>query len=898
MLSKAFISLFLFLLLFVNVFTQEIVFRENFPITFSEIKYEKNPDSKQKINNTIISEIAVTEPKSLSSVSFPIVYNLSISISKSAYQNYSLDLRAKDIEIKREIIINDFNISEIIYPSKADIVILLSGLKNENNLKISFEDINIKDKSITISEEIPGSDVGNGTQLTAKLENLKFYFDELDEKLIESRLVTIFDFLATEMIIDSTIKKIESIDVENTPITPDVFLKIKESNRIVKIISKKDFSELSHNECNQHYNFEERLDVLERKALRMNTIFQQNLNKTQEIEIEEQYTALIDKYVDLFTIYHDESSRVPHTFSSSVINLAKIDSDNSSIFLLVDVINDLINHSNLKYLQFDYDIISASIVAGMIRKAAQYIELERHNEALDVLNNANSICKIVPGDYNFDELHSNTSRAKYGIYQSYIKVSERAVKGNNFQLAEKYLDQAINFQIENSEYIISAIPTEKTVSEFVINCIKTGELALLNNNYTSALISFDYASKYLNMVSTEDLNLRLQNGIIKAENGLYEENIVRAEELIHNDELIKAKIIVENLISKDKKNKPFKKKDRKLRDLKKKVENKNVTSLYLKAKESYFSGLYNDAYNKLVEIKELNLKMSDYQTSEIENFSEQVLKLIIKNNVDNGISKAWQNDFESANEILTNSEKLLEESNLQDDKKIAESLSNLKERIVFNECIIVKDKYDVLITKSKRLIKNQSFREAIKCLGNAIEIINQNNKCTFSDTSAFELYRWYYHAAVYQENLEKLSTNLYSRGFRNSIEQYISLENYYFKFGLDTTEIRHNTFYDFILSQNSPEMTIFSFNYFIKQNNPDEAMKMLDVLEKCKYPSLKTKDLLIDLGKILAEKDFANMPEAEPNDIVMKYYKDNSNFKTLRREYLRTWKRLYAIDNY
>ena len=892
MLNKAFISLFLFLLSFGNIFAQEIIFRENFPITYSEIKYEQRPDRKQKINNTIISGIAMAEPKSLSSVSFPITYNLTISISKLANQNYSLGLTVRNIDIQREIIVNGFDISEIIFPSKADIIIVLSGLTYENNLKISFEYLNIKDKSIVISEEIPDSDVAKGMQLAAKLKKLKFYFDEVDEKRIESRLITIFDFLATEMIIDSTIKKIESLDVENNTITPEIFLNVKELNRIVKIISEKNFSELSQNECNQHYSFEEELDVLGRKTLRMNTLFEQSLNKTQEIEIVEPYTKLIDKYIDLFTIYHDESSYVPHTYSSSVTNLARINSDNSSIFLFIDAIKDLINHSNLKSYHFNYDVISVLIVDGMIRKAAKYISSERYNEALDVLINANSICNTVPGNYNFDDLFSNISRAKYGIYHSYIKVAERAVKGNNFELAEKYLDQAINFQIENSEYIISNIPTERTVLKFVNNCIVRGEEALSNKNYSSALIYFDYSSKYINMISTENLKLRCQNGILKAENGKFEENIALAEKLIQNDEIIKAEKLVKRLIRRDEKNKYFTKEDRKLRDLKKKVENKNVTSLYLRAKEYYFSGLYDDAYDRLLEIKVLNLKMSDYQTSEIDRFSAQVLKSIIKNNVDNGISKAWQNDFESANEILSNSKELLKASNLQDDIKINESLTNLKERIVFNECIIVKDKYDVLITKGKRLIRKNDFQGAIECFGEAIEIINQNKKCTFSDSSAFELYEPYLHAAEYQNNQKKLNTDLYSKGFKNIIDQYISLENYYYDFSIDTLGIRHNAFSDFILSQNSPEMTIFSMNYFIGQENLNEAMKMLDVLDEINYPMDETKDFQINLGRLLAENDYSIMPDAKPDKVVIKYSKRNNLYKVLKKEYLRVWKRM------
>ena len=892
MLYKAFIFMFLFLLSFENIFAQEIVFRENYPITYSEIKYEQRPDRKQKINNTIISGIVMAEPKSLSSVSFPITYNLTISISKLANKNYSLDLTVGNIDIQREIIVNGFNISEIIFPSKVDIIILLSGLTDENNLKISFKDINIKENGIIISEEIPNSDVAKGMHLAAKLKKLKFYFDEVDEKRIESRLIKIFDYLATEMIIDSTIKKIESLDVENTTITPDIFLNVKELNRIVKIISEKNFSELSQNECDQHYNYEEKLDVLERKTLRMNTLFEQSLDKTQKIIIEEPYTKLIDKYVDLFTVYHDESSHVPHTYSSSVTNLARIHSDNSSIFLFIDAINDLLNHSNFEYYHFDYDVISVLIVDGMIRKAAQYISSERYNEALDVLNNANSICNTVPGDYNFDDLFSNISRAKYGIYQSYIKVAERAVKGNNFELAEKYLDQAINFQIENSEYIISNIPTERTVLKFVNNCIVRGEEALLNLNYSSALIYFDYASKYINMISTENLKLRCQNGILKAENGKFEENIARAEKLIENDEIVKAEKIVKKLIRRDEKNIYFTKEDRKLRDLKKKVENKSVTSLYLRAKEYYFSGLYEDSYNRLLEIKELNLKMSDYQSSEIDKFSAQVLKSIIKNNVDNGISKAWQNDFESANEILSNSEKLLKESNIQDNKKINESLSNLKERIVFNECIIVKDKYDVLITKGKRLIRKKDFQAAAECFGEAIEIVNQNNKCTFSDSSAYELFGLYLHAAEYQNNQKKLNKDLYSKGFKNIIDQYISLENYYNDFNIDKFGIRHIAFSDFILSQNSPKMTIFSMNYFIGQKNLNEAMKMLDVLDEINYPMEKTKDFQINLGRLLAENDYSIMPDAKPDKAVIKYSKRNNMYKVLKKEYLRTWKRM------
>ncbi len=890
MLKKAFIPLFLLLLFFGNIFAQKIIFTENFPISYSEIKYQKRPDSKQKINNTIISEIGANEPVGLSDIFFPIFYNLQISISESRDDNFILRLTVKDIEVKRDIIIKGFNISEMIFPSNVDLTILLSGLKNENNLEISFEDVLIENNGIIISEEIPNSDVEKGMQLSAKLEKLKFYFNNVDEKLIESRLITIFDFLATEMIIDSTIKKIENIDVENSTITPDVFLKVKESNRIVKIISKKDFSELSQNVRDQHYNFEEKLDVLKRKALRMNTIFDQTLNKTQEIEIIEPYPELIDKYVDLFTIYFDESSYVPHTYSSSVANLAKINSDNSSIFLFIDVIDDLINHSNLKSFQFDYAVISSSIVDAMIRKASQYISLERYNEALEVLNNANCICNIVPGEYNFEDLFNNISRAKYGIYQSYIRVADRAIQARNFEISENYLDQAINFQIENSEYIISNIPTENIVSKFVDNCIRAGEMELANKNYSSSLLNFYYASKYINTISNENWNLRLQNGIKKAEKLKYAEDILLVEKYIQNQVTPKTEKLAENLIYKENNKIHFTQETRKLRDLKKKVENKDITSLYLKAKEYFFSGLYEDAYNQLLDIKQSDCKMSNYQSSEIDNFQALVVKSLIKNKIDVGVSKAWQNDFESAYEILSDSEKLLEDANIKADNKTNESIKNLKERIVINECIIVKDKYDVLIIKGKRIVRKKDFVGAVACFDEAKTIFNQNVKCNISDSTAFQLYKLYFHASEYQNNLKKLNNDLYSKGFRNIIEQYDSLEDYFIDYRIDIFGIQHTTFYDFVKSQNSPEMTMFSIDYFISKNKPEKAIRMLNVLEGINYPMDKTKDVQIQLGRLLAEKDFYINPKVKPQNAITKYTKNNNFYKFFKKEYLRTLK--------
>ncbi|MBI9039472.1 MAG: hypothetical protein JEY97_15180 [Bacteroidales bacterium] len=897
MLIKAFISLFLIPLFIGNIFAQKIVFTENFPISYSEIKYEKRPDRKQKINNTIISEIGANEPLSLSDIFFPIFYNLNISISESYDDNFILRLTVKEIEIKRDIIIKGFNISNLIFPSNVDLTILLSGLKNENNLEISFEDVLIENNGIIISEEIPNSDVSKLRKLSARLKYLKFFFNEADEKLIEKRLITIFDYLATELIINKTIKKIEGIDVENSAITPEIFLNVKEMNRIVKIISEKDFSELSQNERDQHYNFEEKLDVLNRKALRMNTIFEKTLYKNQEIYIAEPITELIDKYVDLSSIYYDESSKVPHTFTSSVAKLSNINSGNIGIFQFIDVINDLIKKSNLQSFQFDYDEISSFIVDGMIRKSSKYISSERFNEALDVLNNAKSICNIVPCEYNYDDLFTNFSRAKYGIYHSFISVAERAIKANNYEIAENYLDQAINFQIENSEYIISNIPTEKVVLKFVYDCILAGEIELSNKNYPSSLVDFYYASKYINMISDENLKLRLQNGIQKAEKLNYENDILLVENYVRNQETFKNEKFDETLNHRENENIHFTQENRKLRDLKQKVENKDITSQYLKAKEYFFSGLYEEAYNRLQEIKKSDCKISNYQASEIDDFQAIVVKSLIKNKIDVGVSKAWQNDFESANEILNYSEMLLEEANIKDDNNTNESIKNLKERIMQNECIIVKDKYDVLIIKGKRIVRQKDFIGAVACFDEAKTIFNQNIKCNISDSMAFQLHELYFHASEYQNNSKKLNSDLYSKGFRSIIEQYISLEDYYNGFRIDTFGIQHTTFYDFVKSQNSPEMAIFSINYFISKNRPEKAIRMLNILEGNNYPMEKTKDVQIQLGRLLAKKDFLIMPQAKPEKVFIKYSKKYNAYKVLKKEYLKAWKKMYALNN-
>lgn len=90
---------------------------------------------------------------------------------------------------------------------------------------------------------------------------------------------------------------------------------------------------------------------------------------------------------------------------------------------------------------------------------------ENYNEALLMLGNAQTLCNAHPHDdcelYLFHEL----SKARYGIYDSYLKVAATALKANNSQMSLKYLLLARDFQKNNNNLILSSGAVDRALDE-------------------------------------------------------------------------------------------------------------------------------------------------------------------------------------------------------------------------------------------------------------------------------------------------------------------------------------------------------------------------------------------------------------------------------------------------
>ncbi|MCD4678848.1 MAG: hypothetical protein K8S00_00535 [Bacteroidales bacterium] len=517
-----------------------------------------------------------------------------------------------------------------------------------------------------------------------------------------------------------------------------------------------------------------------------------------------------------------------------------------------------------------------NIIQHYLIVAENFILQNKANEALDALNKAEDFCNKTPGVNCHKDIEDLVSRAKYGIYKSYLQIAEKAMEIVSFDFAERYILKASEYQQNNKE-IDSDAEIKNLYGKLIYQCTEKGFEALSVPDFNNAQNYFDQAWRLCNSPQGFKCSQRLINGINSANHG-----IALEYESIKNDDYTNNE--TETTIPKNT--------DNALIASKQEFKQNDHSRLIAEGQILIEAQHTIDAFDKFCEAKKMEKKFNLQANTELDTLLSLTAKAVILNDLKKSDFLIWKNKIAEASEIYNKAIDEQKKFNLINDSEINTTLVRIQKNIEKKKCFNAEAEYRNTCLKALRLIRRSNIKDAGNSLNKASKIKTNNSLCNFTDNVVNQVKQKYEPFFNYQKNMDFASSSAKDHKYEDAIEYLQKSFNNYSDGKMDTTGLDFPSFTDFIVSYNDPGFSFYACGYLLDKSDYENSFLLLKDLRRLNFLSKESKAIQIRLGKKMAEVDKTNAPGNDPLTKVKEYTLGDKWYQNFRKAYFSTWNKL------
>jgi len=132
------------------------------------------------------------------------------------------------------------------------------------------------------------------------------------------------------------------------------------------------------------------------------------------------------------------------------------------------------------------------IFSKFLLKADELMAGDRFKEAYDLLIYTSHFCKNTSEVQCTNNLDQKITLAKYGIYNSFLIIANKAIDSEKLKLAEEYIFKAQNYQNKNRSEIINSSKANTALNRLANRYLIRVKFAVMTNDQDSAKKVFQY----------------------------------------------------------------------------------------------------------------------------------------------------------------------------------------------------------------------------------------------------------------------------------------------------------------------------------------------------------------------------------------------------------------------
>ncbi len=404
-----------------------------------------------------------------------------------------------------------FDLTDVLMPTVYGFSLNIS-LQEQNILTFEPAMLAAGDTSVTILQLSEAYDFKQ-TIFTAGA--IHFSYDEKAISTFNHRINEIHDYLAHLELIRFSLDKAGMIDPEEKTELLTNHLQIYELELCQNYLQERSLkTDLAiPDEYNAEY--QKGMSELNSSLRRLRTILSNRINLENYIFDDAAYSGAANKLITIQSGYLDAMKTTNHFFEPVYQHLA-------GFFKEPDDWHNLVSATVKTFEAVDAEIFrqrfGEKLWQTYLVVSEDFFRADKFIEALLMLTSAGVICNSNPEiDCGLQVFH-NSSKAKFGIYDSYLQIAESAMGVQNFDLARRYLNLALAYQQKNSGLIIIPAAVNKLFEQLAWQYFESGRNAVREKNWEKAYAQLTASGEIYQMLKLDEFDDAIQKELSKIEN--------------------------------------------------------------------------------------------------------------------------------------------------------------------------------------------------------------------------------------------------------------------------------------------------------------------------------------------------------------------------------------------
>lgn len=570
-------------------------------------------------------------------------------------------------------------------------------------------------------------------------------------------------------------------------------------------------------------------------------------------------------------------------YSPSHYQLAEIYLHDGALDTSVFYIRNILLNLKPDYQTKKKTIALASVCAEEISdKALLLSQQEAFNDAVEYLKVALLLCDSTPFVKCNEKVNEVMSKAKYGLYHSYLSVAEVALN-HNIKMVETYLDLAYGFHLSNTEYIPSSAEVDTLYVRLLNKYQSKAKEFLSNGEYGYAMTYTDKAMGLCKRL--KHLECDPESGEIKvhALAKVYNKMLQKTSTAWNANEILMADMYSEDALAFQKANSEYVEQSaatQKLyRQIKLGVYNYHVNRVGNFVSEQRFD----KAIESYKTAKEMEERFHIEENSLLRKGMEELMVPLMLSDLKFPNTKDWGKDYKQALLMLDDVKLRKAKYDIENDR-LQKAIDETQYFISITSCSDLSKEYKNEIRRANLQLQNGDYLNASTYWQRSINIARENPYCKLDTVGLLRYFDNYKDVIRFQGIKKSAEYSYQQQRYSNAIEGYWKAQKLVDSIPMKSYRIYHISFSSWVEGKISDDDFMDSLLGELSKEN--EYAKALGFWKKRILS--KGLDSLTeyhkDFLKKMAEKD-ANNSNTKLSDSIKKHFNDDERFDRLAQYY-------------
>lgn len=803
------------------------------------------------IPNQMLKEIALSKGSSPLSERYAIPFSLLIERNNSAgAEKYSA--RVCFDRFKNDPFYKGFNISDYLIPSGIQFILYL--LDDQGVALKTFENC----RSLNNLEK----ETENGIQQLEKwnIVNAEPLFLSGDKEEFDYYLEQISQYYAVSGMIDTVFSIFYEIDKKEEKEPHDLLLKLIELRHMLgKIKSFSFWHELPVTNDNDRLSLMRKTDQLDYRYITTSKDYHKYLKNSDKIKPDVNPPEILKDYIRIFTKHNETNGDIIFSYKKFYNYLAEPEYSQNKLFHLWNLIHPFITklQSSLSTREIQSFILQ-NIYTYWIGVATQYADESRFLESEDAVRAAERLCLNSGYVHCSEDLFHVKAKIRYGMYDSYLTIGDRALRSGNLNMADKYLALAQEYQQSNKTYLISNKKALALYETLFQNLIEKAQYEYLNESPDLALSTLDYLLSNPHFKKISEIKKdSISKAVNTIKNNIYSKWLRKAGNTLETDLRLSRKTYAKALEL-----------EKEFGDILKPDPLKDSLSNIFDSIKSY----------------EATKKDSAEKITRRDHLIDKIKLARVK---------VWGNEIPEALSIKKQCIDMAQEKNLADDSIFKAEIHALDTLIITRKCFDAELRTENLKNRGITAIKENDFPELAEIIPALQQIYSENPGCNPDCNVAQQWLDKYKYPIQYARKAKELDRALKKKEYDSYITIYDELNDMLRKNPeLSNYVAKPEPLAHTIIRSRQKQFCFKGLDYYIRRQDIPPAIKLLKELQNNGVSSRETKTIQLKAGKTAAASDHQSAIQSVPCTQVSEYTGNDPWFKYFTKSYRKVCKEL------